>query len=152
MSFSGGISGRLLTMLDFWTANQVLCFNPQKSPPPCFPTCPDFISFEGGPRRSSWFLSDFFKTPSRKPNHWIPFFYHLLPWTRIAQHCIMFPLSNKSCFKSNKLRPILKCQFCRAISKNICLYVFGSKQPREILVFLWFSISNFDILSKIFSV
>ena len=23
MSFSGGISGRLLTMLDFWTANQV---------------------------------------------------------------------------------------------------------------------------------
>ena len=49
-------------------------------------------------------------------------------------HCTMFPLSNKSCLKSNKFRPILKCQFCHAISKNICLNVLGSKQPREILV------------------
>ena len=51
-----------------------------------------------------------------------------------SHHCTMFPLSNKSCFKSNKLRPILKRQFCHVISKNICLNVFGSKQPREILV------------------
>ena len=28
----------------------------------------------------------------------------------------MVSLSNKSCFKSNKLRPILKCHFCHALS------------------------------------
>ena len=28
--------------------------------------------------------------------------------------------------KSNKLKSILKCQFCHAISKDICLNVFGS--------------------------
>ena len=42
----------------------------------------------------------------------------------------------RSCLKSNKLRPILNGQFCHAISKNIGLNLFGSKQPREILVFV----------------
>ena len=42
-------------------------------------------------------------------------------------HCTMLPLSTKSCLKPNKLRPILNGQFCHAISKNIGLYVFGSK-------------------------
>ena len=51
-------------------------------------------------------------------------------------HCKMFPLSNKSCLKSNKLRPILNGQFCHVTSKNSCLNVFGSKQPREILFFV----------------
>ena len=36
------------------------------------------------------------------------------------------------------------------VSKNICLNMFGSKEPREILV-LWFSNSNFAILSIICS-
>ena len=54
----------------------------------------------------------------------------------ILVQCTMLPLSTKSCLKSNKLRPILNGQFCHAISKNICLNVFGSKQPREILVFV----------------
>ena len=36
--------------------------------------------------------------------------------------CTMLPLPTKSCLKSNNLRPILKGQFCHAISKNICLY------------------------------
>ena len=40
----------------------------------------------------------------------------------------MLPLSS---FESNKLRPILKCQFCQAISKNICLNVFRFKQPKN---------------------
>ena len=50
------------------------------------------------------------------------------------------PLSTKSCLKSSKLRPILNGQFCHAISKNICLNVFGSKQPWEILVFVIFKL------------
>ena len=50
--------------------------------------------------------------------------------------CTMLPLSTKSCLKSSKLRPILNGQFCHAISKNICLYVLGSKQPWEMLVFV----------------
>ena len=50
--------------------------------------------------------------------------------------CTMIPLSTRSCLKSNKLRPILNGQFCHAISKNIGLNLFGSKQPREILVFV----------------
>ena len=49
-------------------------------------------------------------------------------------HCTMVPLSTKSCLKSSKLRPISNGQFCHAISKNICLNVLGSKQPRELLV------------------
>ena len=52
-------------------------------------------------------------------------------------HCTMVPLSTRSCLKSNKLRPILNGQFCHTISKNIGLNVFGSKQPREILVFFY---------------
>ena len=52
------------------------------------------------------------------------------------RHCTMIPLSTRSCLKSNKLRPILNGQFCHAISKNIGLNLFGSKQPREILVFV----------------
>ena len=50
--------------------------------------------------------------------------------------CTMIPLSTRSCLKSNKLRPILNGQFCHAISKNIGLNLFGSKHPREILVFV----------------
>ena len=46
-----------------------------------------------------------------------------------TDQCTMLPLSTKSCFKSSKLRPILKHQFSHAISKNICLKVLGSKQP-----------------------
>ena len=52
------------------------------------------------------------------------------------EHCTMIPLSTRSCLKSNKLRPILNGQFCHAISKNNGLNLFGSKQPREILVFV----------------
>ena len=55
-------------------------------------------------------------------------------------HCTMVPLSTRICLKSNKLRPILNGQFCHAISKNICLNVFGSKQPWEILVFVIFKL------------
>ena len=51
-------------------------------------------------------------------------------------HCTMIPLLTRSCLKSSKLRPILNGQFCHAISKNIGLKVLGSKQPREILVFV----------------
>ena len=54
----------------------------------------------------------------------------------ILCHCTMISLSTRSCLKSNKLRPILNGQFCHAISKNIVLNLFGSKQPREILVFV----------------
>ena len=50
--------------------------------------------------------------------------------------CTMLPLSTRSCLKSSKLGPILNGQFCHAISKNIGLNLFGSKQPREILVFV----------------
>ena len=50
--------------------------------------------------------------------------------------CTMIPLSTKSCLKSSELRPILNGQFRHAISKNICLNVLRSKQPREILVFV----------------
>ena len=50
--------------------------------------------------------------------------------------CTMIPLSTRSCLKSNKLRPILNGQFYHAIFKNIGLNLFGSKQPREILVFV----------------
>ena len=50
--------------------------------------------------------------------------------------CTMIPLLTRSCLKSSKLRPILNGQFCHAISKNIGLKVLGSKQPREILVFV----------------
>ena len=53
----------------------------------------------------------------------------------VSLQCTMVPLSTRSCLKSNKLRPILNAQFCHEISKNICLNVFGSKQPREILFF-----------------
>ena len=53
-----------------------------------------------------------------------------------ASQCTMIPLSTKSCLKSNKLRPISNGQFGQAISKNIGLNFFGSKQPREILVFV----------------
>ena len=49
-------------------------------------------------------------------------------------HCTMSPLSSRSCLKSSKLRLILNCLFCHAISKNICLNVLESKQTREILV------------------
>ena len=77
------------------------------------------------------------------------------PWHQIGQNitiqCTMLPLSTKSCLKSSKLRLISNGQFCHAISKNICLNVLGSKQPREILFFLWFPNSNFAILSKICS-
>ena len=51
-------------------------------------------------------------------------------------HCTMLPLSTKSCLKSSKLRPILNGHFYHAISKTIGLNVLGSKQPREILVFV----------------
>jgi len=54
----------------------------------------------------------------------------------ILHQCTMIPLLTRSCLKSNKLRPILNGQFCHAISKNIGLNLFGSKQPREILVFV----------------
>ena len=54
----------------------------------------------------------------------------------IIGHCTMLPLSTKSCLKSSKLRPILNGQFCHTISKNIGLSLLGSKQPREILVFV----------------
>ena len=57
-----------------------------------------------------------------------------LLWT--ALHCTMIPLLTRSCLKSSKLRPILNGQFCHAISKNIGLSLLGSKQPREILVFV----------------
>ena len=50
--------------------------------------------------------------------------------------CTMIPLSTRSCLKSNKLRPILNGQFFHAIFKNIGLNMLGSKQPREILVFV----------------
>ena len=57
--------------------------------------------------------------------------------TKIHNHqCTMIPLLTRSCLKSNKLRPILNGQFCHAISKNIGLNLLGSKQPREILVFV----------------
>ena len=46
------------------------------------------------------------------------------------------PQSTKSCLELSKLRSILNGQFCHAISKNIGLNVLGSKQPREILVFV----------------
>ena len=58
----------------------------------------------------------------------------------ILMQCTMVPLSTRSCLKSNKLRPILNGQFCHEISKNICLNVFGSKQPREILFFVIFKL------------
>ena len=58
----------------------------------------------------------------------------------ILCHCTMISLSTRSCLKSNKLRPILNGQFCHAISKNIVLNLFGSKQPREILVFVIFKL------------
>ena len=48
----------------------------------------------------------------------------------------MVPLSTRSCLKSNKLRPILNGQFYHVIFKNIGLNLFGSKKPREILVFV----------------
>ena len=54
--------------------------------------------------------------------------------------CTMVPLSTRICLKSKKLRPILNGQFWHAISKNICLNVFGSKQPWEILVFVIFKL------------
>ena len=57
-------------------------------------------------------------------------------YVQLILYCKMLPWSSKSCFKSNKLRQILNCQFCHAISKNICLNVFESKQTREILVFV----------------
>ena len=60
-----------------------------------------------------------------------------------SQQCTMVPPSTRICLKWNKLRPILNGQFWHAISKNICLNVFGSKQPSEMLVFL-FSNSNFS--------
>ena len=50
--------------------------------------------------------------------------------------CTMVPLLTRICLKSNKLRPILNGQFYHAIFKNIGLNLFGSKQPREILVFV----------------
>ena len=50
--------------------------------------------------------------------------------------CTMLPLSTKSCLKSSKFRSILNGQFFHAISKNIDLNLLGSKQPREILVFV----------------
>ena len=53
-----------------------------------------------------------------------------------VQHCTMSPLSTRSCLKSNKVRPISNCWFCRLIYKKICLNVFESKQRREKLVFV----------------
>ena len=58
------------------------------------------------------------------------------PFRVDSTHCTMVPLSIRSCLKSNKLRPILNGQFYPAIFKNIGLNLFGSKQPREILVFV----------------
>ena len=60
----------------------------------------------------------------------------LKPRSCSSDQCTMVPLSTKSCLKSNKLRPILNGQFYHAIFKNIGLNLFGSKQPREILVFV----------------
>ena len=54
--------------------------------------------------------------------------------------CTMFPLSSNSFFKLNKLRSILKCQICNAISKNICHNKL-----------LWLSNSKFTILSIVCS-
>ena len=68
-----------------------------------------------------------------------------------ALQCTMLLLSTKSCLKSSKVRPILNGQLLSCDFQNICLNVFGSKQPREILVFL-LSNSNFAILSIICSV
>ena len=56
-------------------------------------------------------------------------------YVQLILYCKMLPWSSKSCFKSNKLRQILNCQFCHAISK-IFVLTFGSKPTREILVFL----------------
>ena len=50
--------------------------------------------------------------------------------------CTMSPLFTRNCFKSNKVRPISNCGFCRLIYKKICLNVFESKQRREKLVFV----------------
>ena len=57
-------------------------------------------------------------------------------WQHHQVQCTMVPLLTRSCLKANKLRPILNGQFCHAIFKNIGLNLFGSKQPREILVFV----------------
>ena len=71
----------------------------------------------------------------------------------ILLHCTMVPLSTRSCLKSNKLRPILNGQFYHAIFKNIGLNLFGSKQPREILVFvilkLWFRHFEHNLLQVV---
>ena len=59
---------------------------------------------------------------------------HIGRYTDCTIHCTMVPLSTRSCLKSNKLRPILNGHIYHAIFKNIGLYLFGSKQPREKLV------------------
>ena len=62
--------------------------------------------------------------------------YYYCSYSTMYVQCTMIPLSTRSCIKSNKLRPILNGQFYHAIFKNIGLNLFGSKQPREILVFV----------------
>ena len=57
-------------------------------------------------------------------------------WKAVWHQCTMSPLLTRNCFKSNKVRPISNCWFCRLIYKNICLNVFESKQRREKLVFV----------------
>ena len=79
-----------------------------------------------------------FQRPVIEKNIYIMLFPSLSYWfTRLwLKHCTMIPLLTRSCLKSSKLRPILNGQFCHAISKNIGLNLLGSKQPREILVFV----------------
>ena len=63
--------------------------------------------------------------------------YHIFGNLRTsAFQCTMVPLLTRSCFKSNKVRLISNDYFLRAISKNICLNVFESKQRRENLFLL----------------
>ena len=45
-------------------------------------------------------------------------------WNKSGAHCAIFPLSNKSCFKWNKFRPILKCQFGMRFPKIFVLTCF----------------------------
>ena len=54
---------------------------------------------------------------------------------RSFSQCTMVPLLTRSCFKSNKVRLISNGYFLCAISKNICLNVFESKQRGEKLLF-----------------
>ena len=64
--------------------------------------------------------------------------------------CTMFPSSRKICFKSNKLRSILKCQIVIQFPKIFVLTCLDQSN-QEKYKFLWFSNSNFAILSIICS-